>query len=391
MAMLASQNKIFKIARVATVPEAFVSIVNNLLDYKAHGFEVDLICSYSAYGDYLRDKFGFNVIYCDIPREISLLRDLKSLFHLAKIFGQNRYDIVHSHTPKAGLVTALAAVFALRRVRLHTFTGQRWVTITGPLRRLLKVLDKIIVKFNTFCYADSPSQVEFLIQEKITGPNDIKCLGMGSFGGVDSRICPTEDRDYLRAEISRTHGIPNDGVWMLFVGRVVKDKGVNELVKAHEIALAKKHHRLIFVGPFEENLDPIDLEAKKVIFNSKHIHYLGFQKNPAYFMAAADFLCLPSYREGFGSVVIEAAVCGVPTIGTDIPGLRDAIVNNETGVLVPCKDGQKLADAISTLVSDEKMRVRIGAAARKRACEQFEYRVLSQLQIDEYLKFLNQN
>ncbi|MBK9322822.1 MAG: glycosyltransferase family 4 protein [Bdellovibrionaceae bacterium] len=338
----------------------------------------------------MQNEFGFNVIYCDIPREVSLLRDLKSLFRLAKIFRRNGYDIVHSHTPKAGLITALAAVLALRRVRLHTFTGQRWVTITGPLRRLLKFLDKIIVKLNTCCYADSPSQVEFLIQEKIAGSNEIKCLGVGSFGGVDSRICPTEDRDYLRAEISRTHGIPNDGVWMLFVGRVVRDKGVNELVKAHEIALAKKQHRLIFVGPFEEKLDPIDLETKNAIVNDKSIHYLGFQKNPAYFMAAADFLCLPSYREGFGSVVIEAAACGIPTIGADIPGLRDAIVNSETGVLVPCKDAQKLADAISALVSDEKLRVRMGAAARKRACEQFEYRVLSQLQIEEYLTLLNQ-
>lgn len=376
-----------KIARVATVPEAFVSIVDNLTEYQKSGFQVDLICSDGPYADYLKTEFGFNIIFCDIPRDISLIRDLKSVFRLAEIFKNNDYDIVHSHTPKAGLVTALAGVLARSKIRLHTFTGQRWVTLENPLKVILRLLDKLIVKLNTQCYADSPSQVEFLLSEGVGDSGEIKCLGNGSFGGVDFAKFSPIGREQNRTEISLLYSIPAAEVWCLFVGRIVKDKGVNELIQAHQIASKKHPYQLILVGPFEDELDPIDIETKNKILSDPTIHHLGFQKDPSYFMKAADFLCLPSYREGFGSVVIESAACGIPAIGTDIPGLRDAIIDKSTGVLVRKKEVLPLAEALGYFVRDSRAREQFGSSAFQRVKDNFDSEIMSKLQIDEYLKF----
>lgn len=376
-----------KIARVATIPESLTSIISSIRDCQKAGFEVDIICSRSTYGEFLRNELGLNVIYCEIPREISLIRDFKALVLLFWIFVKNRYDIVHSNTPKAGLVCALAGFFSFRKVRLHTFTGQRWATLQPPLRNVLKLIDRLIILLNTKCYADSKSQIDFLVKENIASYDKIECLGDGSFGGVDLEKFSNSNRAQCREEISLKYNIPNELVWVVYVGRIVKDKGIEELIEAHRMVVKNTPYHLVLVGPFEEG-DPVSSETKQIILSDAFIHHLGFQNDPAYFMKAADFLCLPSYREGFGTVVLEAAACGITSIGTDISGLRDAIIDNETGILIPSKNSDMLADAMSDLINDIPYRNFLATNALRRAREKFGHELLSQLQIAEYSKLL---
>jgi len=378
----------YRIARVATIPETFSHLINNIIDYQNNGFEVDLICSYGPFGDFLQKQYGFNIIYLEIPRNISFGRDIRSLLNLAKIFRKNKYDIIHSHTPKAGLLAALAGILSFRRIRLHTFTGQRWVTLPENLRRLLRTIERVIIFLNTRCYADSHSQVDFLVAEKIAKKNELKCLGNGSYGGIDASKFSGQGREQSRAEISQKFGIPSDQVWGLFVGRVVHDKGISEIVRAHLRVIKSKSYQLILVGNFEDELDPVAPEIKEIIESCPSIHHLGFQQDPASFMRASDFICLPSYREGFGSVVIEAAACGIPAIVTDIPGLKDAIVDGETGLMVPVKDVTRITECIQFMIDRRDERLRMGQAAQKRARECFDYRILSKAQMDEYLELL---
>lgn len=384
------KNKPIKIARIATISESLTSILKCISECQKAGFEVDIICSKSTFGDYLKNQLGFNVIYCEIPREISILRDLKALAQLFWIFITNRYDIVHSNTPKAGLVSALASFFSFRKVRLHTFTGQRWATLMPPLRTVLKIIDRVIIFLNTKCYADSRTQIDFLVQEKVAGQGKIDCLGEGSFGGIDLEKFSSNMRDKARQEISAKYNVPENLTWVLYVGRIVKDKGIEELIEAHQSIIKKTPYHLLLVGPFEEG-DPVSDNTKQIILSDKFIHHLGFQNDPAYFMKAADFLCLPSYREGFGTVVLEAAACGIPSVGTDIPGLRDAIVANETGLLIPPKNSDKLAQAILTFINDKSYREALGVKAHRRTENKFSHELYSKLQIADYNKLLKLN
>jgi glycosyltransferase involved in cell wall biosynthesis len=380
--------KKIKVARIVSIPNFFVHSIANFIELQKNGFELDLICSEEKYGEYLKKEYGFNVIYCNIEREISLLEDLKSLYNLYKIIRKNKYTIVHSATPKAGILSAVAAFLARSPIRLHTFTGQRWVTLHGAKKKLLVTLDKIIIMLNTQSYTDSPSQVDFLVEEKITKRKNLICLGQGSFGGVNLTRFNRSLYPAIRNELAEKFQIKKDHPWILFVGRLTKDKGINELVRAFIETNTETPCSLILVGNFESRLDPIESDVENSIKTHPHIHYLGFQENPAAIMAACDLMCLPSYREGFGTVVIEAAACELPTIGTDIVGLKDAIINNETGLLVPSHDQDALKIAMMKLLKDESLRKKLGSQARDRAIKNFDTKIISLELIESYKKLL---
>lgn len=372
-------------ARISSIPNFFVHILNNIVDLREENFDFDLICSEEDYGDYIRKQYGFNVIYTDIQRDISPLKDLFSIFSMARLFKKGQYQIVHSATPKAGLITCLAGLLAGTPIRIHTFTGQRWANLKGSKRELLKAIDRLIIMLNTQCYADSPGQIEYLINEGVAKPGRILCLGEGSFGGVDLTKFDPSLFTHSKTEIAQEYNIPLESLWMIYVGRITSDKGINELIKAFEELKTDKKVELILIGHFEDALDPIHERSRVSIENNKHIHYLGFQNAPARFISACDFLCLPSYREGFGTVVIEAAALGVPTIGTDIPGLRDSIVNNETGLLVAPSDVTDLLNAISLIIENPDLRAKFSKHALSRTREKFCSKRLSQLLKMEYL------
>lgn len=373
-----------KIARVVTVPYAFVHILGVLREIKHEGHELHLIADHGDYEPVLQEKVGARFIPIEIPREISLLKDLIALIRLYRLFKRERYDIVHSSTPKAGLLCAIAANLAGVKVRLHTFTGQRWETLHGPKRRLLIALDKLVGMLNTWNYADSPGQILRLQELGILARERSSCLGQGSYGGIDAIRFEkvAGDREQERQRL----GFRSDDFVIAFLGRLCVDKGIPELAEAIETLQRRgfKHVKLLLVGPLDEDLDA----QTKLRLAQPHVLLRGFQNRPESELVAADLFCLPSHREGFGTVVLEAAILGLATVGTKIPGLDDAIVDGTTGLLVQKQNPHELAQALERLVKDSAFRTQLGAAAKERARTEFSYGKLARLLLADYKSML---
>ncbi|AGH95682.1 glycosyltransferase [Pseudobdellovibrio exovorus] len=376
-----------KIARVVTVPEAFVHIRYLLKYLVISGCDVTLVSSPGEYGETLKNENACRMYELNIAREINLISDLISVFKLIFYFRKEKFDIVHSSTPKAGLLCAVAGIFVPHTVFIHTFTGQRWATLRGPLRALLKFLDKLVIRLNSKCYADSFSQIKFLEKENVAAIGQIECLHKGSYGGIDCERFDAARFPNAREALCERLGLQQTDILLLFVGRLTKDKGVEDLVAAF-IKANKFNSRikLVLLGKFEPELDPLNQITVDLIHQHKDVFYEGFSSEPERYFSACDFLCLPSYREGFGTVIIEAASCGLPSIGTRIPGLEDAIVDGETGLLVKLGEVDSLTESICRLAIDETLRKKMAQLAQDRAKRDYSTQLLSKLQVDEYIK-----
>ncbi|PJK34023.1 glycosyltransferase family 1 protein [Pseudomonas sp. S10E 269] len=381
-----------RVARVSTVPFfVLTQLSSQIQTLQALGTEITVIASDDEFADKMAILADVAFMPINISRNISPLNDLVSLMKLFRVFKSSQFDIVHSTTPKAGLLCAIAAFVARTPVRIHTFTGQPWVTMSGIKRLVLKCCDRLIGVLNTHCYTDSKSQRQFLVDNNIVGAANISVLGSGSLAGVDlkrfSRAKYTEDEMLsLKEQLS----IPAESKVILFVGRITQDKGIQELVDAFQcIASQNVSLHLLLVGPFEDNGQAI-VDSVSGSDVATRIHSVGFSDEPEKYMAIADLLCLPSYREGFGTVVIEAGAMELPTVGTDIYGLSDAVVDGVTGVLVPPRDTRSLGNALARLLVEEDTRLSMGAHASARAHSEFSSVKCATLLLDDYKRLLNE-
>ncbi len=336
----------------------------------------------------LADGLGAEVISLPILRKISPWNDLRTLAAMVRLFREKRFDAVHSFSPKAGLLAMVAARIAGVPVRIHTYTGQVWMTRSGFMRSLLATADRAIARFATHLLADSPSQRRLLLESGIVrDPGKCRVLGSGSVSGVDpARFrADTAARSAVRSET----GIAPDAVVFLFLGRLTRDKGVLDLARAFTtVAAGHPGAVLLLVGPDEERLRPA-IEAT-CSAHAAQLKFSGYTRKPERYIAAADALCLPSYREGFGTVVIEAAAAGIPAIGSRIYGITDAIVEGRTGLLHTPADAADLADKMNQLIADPVLRQRLGAGARQRALEEFDQRRLTQALLDYFRDVLGE-
>lgn len=316
-----------------------------------------------------------------IERPIAPWRDLRSLFSLVRLMRTGRFDLVHSMTPKAGLLAMTAAWLTRVPARVHTFTGQVWATRSGLPRQALKLLDRLMAGCATFTLADSASQREFLIGEGIAPAGKLAVLGHGSVSGVDAgRFHPAPA---ARTAMRQRLGIAETDVVHLFVGRLQRDKGVLDLAHAFAVLAGERSDvRLLFVGPDEQHLRPaIERIAGP---HAPRLHFVDFTDAPEAAMAAADVLCLPSYREGFGSVIIEAAACGLPAVASRIYGIVDAVEDGRTGLLHPPADVNVLTNHLRRMTGDGALRATLGAQARTRALRDFSQSSLTSALRDLY-------
>ena len=326
----------------------------------------------------LLDWVPDNVEIIDVPicREINLASDIKALLLLMKIFYRSNFSLVHSVSPKAGLLAMLASFVTLVPVRLHTFTGQVWVTKYGFRKSLLQWLDRLINALATIVLIDSHSQQDFLIKNKVVKKTSSIVLGKGSISGVDLDRFRADP--IAREKVRFSLKVSDNTIVFIFLGRVKKEKGVLELVEAFSKVRHKYNNTALWiVGPDEDSLHP---KLEKIT----GVYLMPFTNSPEKYMAASDVLCLPSYREGFGSVVIEAGACGIPSIGTNVYGLNDAIIDGETGVLVSLKSVTELESAMSMLINDSELRCKMGRLARKRSESAFSQDILTNQLIDLY-------
>lgn len=373
---------------VATTPFAVNAFLRAHLLALAEIYEVTLCVNTKAYPLVSEVARAVRVCHIDIARKIAPWQDLRALFQLLRCFREIRPSSVHSLTPKAGMLAMLAGWLARVPWRFHTFTGQVWATRTGAARALLKGIDRSIALCSSQVFADSASQCRFLEDEGVVRLGGVTVLGQGSVAGVDlARFRPDPaTRAALRADTGVADTVPV----FLFVGRLVRDKGIFDLVKAFAMLNARHGQwELWMVGPDEEGLQAsLQIEGQRL---GARIRWFGPTSVPERYMAAADVFVLPSYREGFGSVVIEAAACGIPTIAYRIDGLVDAIVENHTGCFVAVGNVKELSQMMERLGSDPEVLRNLGKAARQRAFNDFSSSTVSAAWLALYCSVLNQS
>lgn len=321
-----------------------------------------------------------------IERGMSLWRDLKAVWSAFRYFREMKFDAVHSVTPKAGLLTAIAGRLAGIKHRTHIFTGQVWATCSGFKRWLLKTLDQIIVLLDNHIIVDGKSQRAFLVKEKVLKENQAEVFGAGSISGVNVRRFSPDPE--ARMTIRRELGLGDDVVTYIFLGRLNHDKGIGEIYEAfNRLAGEVCNVFLLLVGSDEEHyVDKILLYDN--IKSGKNFCFYGRTSTPEKVLNAGDIFLLPSYREGFGTSVLEAACIGLPSICSDAYGLQDAYVENETGLRCRVGDVNSLYECMRRLYDDPIIAKKMGEKARQRILKDFDGSRLTEYWVDFYRKIL---
>jgi len=355
-----------KLCFVSTIPAVVHSFMKEHIRASAKKWSVKIVTNIT--GAELLDDLDAQFIPLAIERKASPWRDLLAFIQLVILFRRERFDLVHSIMPKSGFLSMLAGWLSGVPVRMHTFTGQVWATKHGWKRRVLKLFDKLIVLFATQVLVDSQSQRDFLVYEGVLPQGKGIVIGCGSICGVDEhRFHPNaQAREAVRAELC----IGPEQIVVLFLGRLNRDKGILDLAAAFaDIASQRTDVVLLLVGA-EENVPFARAQEICGIYRER-LRRVSFTPDPERYMAAADIFCLPSYREGFGQVIIEAGASGVPTAASRIYGITDAVEDGKTGLLFPAGDVAALTQTLLKLIVDRELRQRMGGAAQARALELF--------------------
>ena len=371
-----------KLVRVTTIPKSLVVFCSGLLKelHEQEGYEVVAVSSPGEELNKLADSEGVRTIAVPMERRISPFKDLKSLWKMWRVMRREKPDMVHSMTPKAGMITMLAAKLARVPIRIHTFTGLVFPTSEGLKRRILMTTDRLTCACATHIIPEGEGVKADLLNHKIT-KKPLRVLGHGNIRGIDLEyfkpmppLTPPEGR----------------GFTFVFVGRLVGDKGINELIAAF-VRLNKEHPQthLVLVGGEEEKLDPIKPETRREIESNDAIESVGRQSDVRPFYASADALVFPSYREGFPNVVIEAGAMGLPSIVTDINGSREIIIEGENGTIVPSKDAEALYQAMKRFVENPEDVKRIADKARPLIASRYEQSYVRQCLKDFYKECIN--
>jgi glycosyltransferase involved in cell wall biosynthesis len=320
------------------------------------------------------------VISVRIERKISLFRDVAALARLVAIFMANDFRVVHSIAPKAGLLAMVAAWIARVPIRIHTFQGETWAARSGFMRLLLKSADRVVAHLATHRLVVSKSEQEFLIEQGILRPARSHVLASGSISGVD--VARFRAHPEARSRIRREFDLSDTDVLFLFLGRIARDKGILDLADAFaSVAAEFPHVRLLIVGPDEDGIqEQILARAGAAV---PKVRFRGITDTPEDVLAASDVICLPSYREAFGMVILEAAAMGIPAVASRIYGITDALVEGETGLLHEPLNPRDLASQMKKLVENPGLRRALGEAAYARAHREFR----SERVIEELLKF----
>ena len=383
-----------KLIRTSTVPTSLTSFLNGVVEVLMSNYELLLVSSPGKELDELHNKYGVKTIGVSMQRRFSPLKDLISLWKLILVFHKEKPYMVHSMTPKAGLLCMLAAWVTRVPRRVHTFTGLVWPTATGSTRKILMATDWLTCACATHIIPEGKGVMDDLQQHITHKP--MRVLGYGNVRGVDM--------DYWRktnASSNKLREIKRDDVFtFIFVGRIVRDKGINELIAAFD-KLSQEHKvRLLLVGTFEDALDPVSESTKKIIEGNSSIEYLGPQYGTDLLAcyAASDCFVFPSYREGFPNTVLEAGAMELPSIVTDINGSREIIVckNEENtspikdmklcdnGIIIPPKNEELLYKAMEEVFKNDNLRAVMVSQAREMVATRFEQSFVQRCLLDFY-------
>lgn len=361
-----------KICYILTVPVTVRAFFIPQLKYLSeNGFDVSVICSSD---DSLQSELGEKIhfIPVDMPRGLSIFKSISVIRKLIKIFKQESFNFIQYSTPNAALYGAIAAKICRVKIRNYHLMGFRYLGAKGILKVILKFLEKITCRLSSSIECVSKSNLELGVAEGIFAKNKATVVWNGSTGGIDLDRFSIENRTEWRNEIRNKLGYSKNDFIYGFVGRVTKDKGIDELLEAF---LNSAHNaKLLMVGEFE-NEQELNHDLLSNAKSNNQIKFVGAVNDVEKYFAAIDMLVLPSYREGFGNVVIESAAMGTPAIVSDIPGPRDAVIPNKTAILVPPNNTMALENIFST-VSKETIKS-LGKEAADFSKNNFDQNILN--------------
>lgn len=350
-----------KVLRIATVPISLNLLLQGQLRMLNEDYEMVAVSSPGKDLEEVGAREGVRTVGIRMERRISPIQDLKSLFALIKLIRKEKPWMVHTMTPKAGLLGMLAARICGVPVRFHLFTGLVFPTSKGLKRKLLMTTDKLTCACATFINPEGEGVKRDLERFGITH-KELHIVGNGNINGIDMTYFDRTEEVMKKAESIRE----KDCITFCFVGRIVGDKGMNELAEA--FARLEKEFpscRLLLVGDFEEKLDPVSPETKRMFLENSRVTFAGWQQDIRPYLAASDIFVFPSYREGFPNVVLQAGAMGLPSIVTDINGSSEIIRDGVNGVIIPPRNESALLEAMRRMVTDEAARQKMAANARE--------------------------
>jgi glycosyltransferase involved in cell wall biosynthesis len=377
-----------KLVRIVTVPLSFETLLKGQLRFMSQYFDVIAVCADRERLEAIGRAEAVTTFCVELTRKITFLKDVKALIKLYCFLRREKPDIVHTHTPKAGLIGMIAARFAGVPNRLHTVAGMPLMEATGVKRRILEITEKTTCLCATRIYPNSEGLLKYILQNNFCKASKMKIIAGGSSNGINTDFFSTEavsqeEKNRIRAELN----INDDDFVFCFIGRIVGDKGINELIKAFSsFSLSTLHSslKLLLVGPFEQDLDPVNKDTEREIRENPNIVSVGFQADVRLYLAIADVFVFPSYREGFPNVVMQAGAMELPCIVSDINGCNEIIEDGVNGLLVPPKNIEALKDKMLLLLTDKTLRKKFKSNSRPMITMRYEQQVVWNALLDEY-------
>lgn len=375
-----------KVFRITTVPLSLNNLFKGQLRMLNEHFEIVGVTSSGLEQNEICQREGIRIISVPMERHISLIKDFISLIRMTLLFLKEKPDMIHSYTPKAGLISMMAGWIADVPVRMHTFTGLVFPTATGLKQKILIATDCLTCACATHINPEGNGVKKDLIKYHIT-KKPLKIIANGNVNGIDLEYFQRTAEVEQVAQIYKKE----DVFTFCFIGRVVCDKGINELVSAF-VRLQKKYAniRLIIVGPFEKKLDPVSEETENQVLHNHSIEFMDFQNDIRPFLVASDVFVLPSYREGFPNVVIQAGAMGLPSIVTDINGSNEIIKSGKNGVIIEPKNETALYQAMENFILHPEIVKAMAQNCRKMIADRFDQKIVWAALLDEYKTLLKE-
>jgi len=362
-----------KLVRITTISRSLKKLLEGQLLYMSDYYEVIGVSSEEELLIELASKNEFRPFFVPLTRKITLYQDLKCLYILYRFFRKERPYIVHTHTPKAGTIGMIASRLAGVKHRLHTVAGMPLLEAKGFKRFVLNSVEKLTYSCATKIYPNSYGLQNIILEEKFSSSDKMKVLGNGSSNGIDIEYFdPAHFKESDNLKLRKEYGINKDDKVLLYIGRLVGDKGINELIASLE-QLENKYEnlKLVLVGKMEEDLDPLNEVTLDKIKNDPNIIRTGYQNDVRPFLAFADILTFPTYREGFPNVVLQAGAMNLPSIVTDINGCNEIVKDRYNGLIIRPKNIEDLTEAIVTLIENKEMYDSFKKITRKNIVEKY--------------------
>lgn len=371
-------NKKYTIAFFANTSHFFRVFMLNHIKQLNKKYNI-IICCNNPYS--LRKNISKNIHLIDIKykRGVNFFFDIKALFQTTLFLFKKKPDLYISFTPKVGFIAIVASLVSGSSRRIHWFTGQVWATRKGFFRIFYKIIDKLIFYLSDKVLVDSPNQKKFLIKEKVISCDKSYVLNKGSVGGVNFKKFNIDQNK--RIKLRKKYFISNNTFVFLYLGRINEEKGIIELIRAFKEIESKFDVLLILVGEVE------DKSLFKLLNNNHKIRHFDYTTKPEKWFYVIDILCLPSHREGFGNVVIEAASFGIPTLCSNIYGLKDAVINGKTGLYHKVRSINDIKKKMIYVIKNKKLIKKYGLIAKRNVKKNFGKDLLT----TEFLKFISQN